>query len=470
MITKEKQVAIDNLIEQWKLSKGNGTIVAPTGFGKTYLGIEILKKVKDKEPDCPIVIVTKSAIAQSQWKKYIDSLHLNNIYLPTIEILSDWSKQGNINCKLVIVDEIQEMLTPDKIKALESINAKFKLALTATYDEIVITNYDGYNWLTYNYPEVARISKDECIDKGFISNFVEYNLGIPLIGREKTIYEDHSEYIKTILNRFNNNFDWLMYAASGRTVNGVYRTNVEIAKEIALLKGWRPDLPQDNQIDIDINKFYHPDRIIETAITFKRIIDERNKIINNYPLKLETMVALVEKFIDRKIICFSQSSIFADNLTEEVNKLHPGICSSYHSNLPSIPMTDESGEYIKYKSGDKAGQVKKFGLTTIKKNLQVMYHTGEISVISAVSALDSAFDEEKIGVAITSSGSENPIQYIQRSGRALRKKDDKWYEEFGTTYIINVYIIGTRDEEKLRKRQSTATHGIKWINNINEIC
>ena len=100
----------------------------------------------------------------------------------------------------------------------------------------------------------------------------------------------------------------------------------------------------------------------------------------------------------------------------------------------------------------------------------ILETNGEISVISAVSSLDSAFDEEKIGVAITSSGSENPIQYIQRSGRALRKKDNQWYEEFGSAYIINVYIMGTRDEEKLRKRQSTATHGIKWINSIVEIC
>ena len=79
-ILESKLARIGVGINKWRTSKDNGsyengigTMVYPTGFGKTIAGIEIINLIHSKVPNADIVILTPTDRVKKQWRGAVNN-------------------------------------------------------------------------------------------------------------------------------------------------------------------------------------------------------------------------------------------------------------------------------------------------------------------------------------------------------------------------------------------------------------
>ena len=93
----------DESMRKWISSKGKGTIVACTGYGKTRVAINCIKKVLTKYPDINILVVVPTDTLQKQWLMILDEQGLSlNV---KVQIINTTAKNG-YKCDMLIIDEI----------------------------------------------------------------------------------------------------------------------------------------------------------------------------------------------------------------------------------------------------------------------------------------------------------------------------------------------------------------------------
>lgn len=96
----------EQCVRAWLKSKGRGTIVASTGFGKSRVGLIIIKKILEKYFTQRILIVVPTTLLKEQWQQHIDSwgFSLNC----DIQVINTVIKQA-WTCDLLIIDKILSM-------------------------------------------------------------------------------------------------------------------------------------------------------------------------------------------------------------------------------------------------------------------------------------------------------------------------------------------------------------------------
>jgi hypothetical protein len=94
-------------------------------------------------------------------------------------------------------------------------------------------------------------------------------------------------------------------------------------------------------------------------------------------------------------------------------------------------------------------------------------------------ALDEGFNVENMELAITTSGTTNPIQHKQRTARVKTLEPNKEKE----TMVLNLFFkdfqifkpdgtvsyVKSRDQTKLMMRQKQSENIIHWVENIENI-
>lgn len=89
-------------IKKWLQAKGKGVLTAGTGFGKTRVGLMIIKNILLSHPDKRILIVVPTLALKEQWYNLIDnwgfSLNCEVEVINTV-ITKQWI------CDLLIIDE-----------------------------------------------------------------------------------------------------------------------------------------------------------------------------------------------------------------------------------------------------------------------------------------------------------------------------------------------------------------------------
>ena len=88
------------LIDTWVKCKCRGTLVCPTGFGKTRLGLMAVSRFQKKNPDKVVIIVVPSDPIKVQWLKELESLGLK----ADVRTYHDTSKH-EYEASLVILDK-----------------------------------------------------------------------------------------------------------------------------------------------------------------------------------------------------------------------------------------------------------------------------------------------------------------------------------------------------------------------------
>jgi superfamily II DNA or RNA helicase len=465
-------------IELWG-KFGKGTLKYMMGFGKTYVGIQIIKRLLDKHKNgVNIHIVVPNDYARTNWLNYLTEFNLSN----EVNVLTANTIVINkyfIHTDLLIIDEIHKFTSDERLKIIrgEYIKYRWNLGLTGSRITKDIEMY---------FPIIDEISETEALSNKWISNFVEYNLALTLPDKDKLRYEQYSIPIGEILSMFKgscdlfnqksksvfkNDYDILTSCFAGKKIPNNYISATLIRNTLAEKKGWNPSLELTNDYNLMLEDNWNPNIIEQRARMFNDLVKRRNDILINHPLKLKTVLDIYNKF-KCTTICFNESTEFASSISDYLNAAENHVAICYHSNIESRYLCDENGNTITTKDG----KPKKFGKGTLLKMAISGIENGFYKFLSTVRALDEALNIPNIEMVITTAGDTNPMRYAQRNARGKRVDI---YNPNKVTKIINIYfdnfynldnkLVISRDLTKLKLRQNEESNNVIWINDINDI-
>lgn len=383
-------------VTRWENNGRKGTLQFTTGVGKTNTAIIAIKKLVKIEGDSTAIhIVVPTKYLQSQWYSELSKAGLLrlNIWVCVINTYLKFPR----GCDILILDEIHNYGSLKRLQVFKTIY-KYVLGLTATIERRDLT----HNVILAHAPIVDMIGLQEAQDENYVSDFIVYNLGIELNDEDrKELTYLNKEFYKHF-SYFGHDFDLAMKCMSDKKARERY----------SKMTGF-----PESQVG------YH-------AVRFNWFMQKRKNFLYNLPSKRDITVQLMNKFIDKKVITFSENTAFADELSEHISRSR-----SYHS---------------KIKKKQKELNLEQF------KNGEV------VTAINTSKALDEGFDVGDIELAIiTSSRAVNRVD-IQRTGRTIRFKTGK------LAVIVNIYVKDSKDEDWLKARQEQSNN-IYYIEDVNDV-
>ncbi len=435
----------------------NGILNLCVRFGKTRIGIRTyIKYVKDHTDDALIIVPSESI--KATWINEIKLLNYETIHFNIITInqaLNNKLKRFG----LLIVDECHKLISTERYKIFSIIKYSKLILLTGT-----LPVGDNLKLLTDLVPIIDTITESTAVENKWISNYVEYNIPLVLPQSDAESYVKYTDIMAIIFDKyknlyktitydnnqiFNDDLDLLMSVATGKyTKLYGYLDPMDISE--ALSKKMGHSARNDN--------LWQPEYIRNECKAFNSALKNRNTILVSNRIKLQAVVYIFKKLY-KSTICFNESINFADIIAESINKeFNTIIAISYHSKLESKSLINpETGTPYTYISGAKAGQPKIFSK---KKQLEYMIAAMDndfIKCISTVKSLDEGITIKNIECIITTSGSMNPIQYEQRTGRGKTLVDDtkvaKIYNLYFEDFFHDDKLYHSRDKIKLLNRQ-----------------
>lgn len=484
MIDLYKDEKQDELLELWGKAKGFGGIEAPPRFGKTKIGFKACDRHYNKfHKSTRIAIIVPNQTIKDQWySAFSDFPHDKESYkIFTIREVSE--RNLKYKASLIIIDEAHKYTNPKtdayKVLTQKYISSNFILILTGSYTRE----------LEKIYPKVATVSLEESVEKEWIAKHHEFNISVGFTNEELQEYIEYTDYIKDTLEAFknikhrlgafglmfDNDFDVILHCSADKRVRSSIITASETRTVVAQVNGWRRDMNLNVPYYKEIDDIYSPNAIYERTSVFNTILRKRSNLINNSYNKLKGVMELCEIFKSHKIITYSQSSKFADTLTEQMNEIGEVEAVTYHSMLQSCPMINpETGEFYRYKSGAKLGQIKMFGTVSQKREALEGIIAGRYRILNTVDSFNEGVDIPDLSVIIISSGDCNKAKQFQRKTRGLTVTVDTKHK---ISFIVNLYlkntilpsgkIIYSRDLEKLKSRQNP--DDAIWLESINEL-
>jgi superfamily II DNA or RNA helicase len=442
--------------QKWRYNKGRGTYDWCPAMGKTYAALSNCNKMFIQHPNIRIYVVTPSiAIQETVWKPNILKHcfnHKDNFTVLTINYI----QENNLRLEgdLIILDEIHEYYSSDRLELVKNFKSKFILGLTGTRKD----NKNRYRLMEEIIPVIDIITEKEALDNGWISKFIEFNISTNLTEDERIKYEKTSELIRNLLAKFGRNgLDIANKCLSGgKDEFGNEYTAIQFCTGWALHNGWRNNLNLENETELKIHKMWNPKLIMGYARHLMTAIRDRKNILYNAENKLNKAIEVLKRFDKLKTICFAQSTFFADTLMYKINtEIESNICGVYHSKVKTelLPI-------------GKNGKMIKVGQTRLKRMTLEKFRNNEYRILSTASSLDRGLDINDIRLALICSATQNPTQQKQRGARAKRLE---LYDKNAIVLIVNLYVKNTQDEKWLRNRQKDTISTVFWVDSVNEI-
>ena len=265
-------------VQKWVDNKKRGTILAATGFGKTRVGLQAIKRFQAKFPEHLIIVAVPSDAIRIQWEKELSNWNLK----AEVKTYYDTSRH-KYECTMLVLDEIQKVAADTLFSTFDNVKYKLILGLTATFERL-----DGRDKLISKYcPVIDEITISECISKGWLSDYTEY-----LVLIEPEDIEDYNKVNRQFLDHFSY-FDYNFNKAMAMFSDWKYR--VRYIKEHNLSK-------EEGKI------------LMAHAAGFNRTMQARKKYINNHPKKIELTNLILEHRADKKCITFSNTIAMAERI------------------------------------------------------------------------------------------------------------------------------------------------------------
>lgn len=275
-------------IKKWVAAKGKGTLVMPTGLGKTYTSIMAIKAVLKKYPNLRVLVVVPTTALRDQWVNEIDTHSLTfNVEVQIINtvVKHQWS------CDFLVIDEAHRLGADQFRLVFECVKYKLILGLTATFERL-----DGKHTIIQKYcPIVDEISLLEAQANGWISQYKEYQVLIDV--DDIDVYKEYNRQWTEHFEFFQFDFGLAMKMV------GSEGWKAKLAYRDTIYKG--NDEEKKKQILNAIN--YH-------AMGFVRTMTQRKAFINNHPKKIEIAKKIMDARPNSKIITFSNNVKMAESL------------------------------------------------------------------------------------------------------------------------------------------------------------
>ena len=395
-LNPEKLAEQKAFIELWKSNGAKGTLEAVTGFGKTAVALLTIKDMNERYPDRITQIVVPTLVLQKQWLLEIKSWGLKNV---SVHVINSYVMTPR-STHLLVLDEIHRYGSTVFSKVFEVTRYNFIMGLTATMER-----QDGMHELIEDYcPIIKKITLKEALEKGYVSEYVVFNLPVFLTKLDSNSYDQMNRKFNYYFSFFQNDFDLAMACLTDADRRKAYAEELGVEEKSVMV----------------------------AAVNFSRFLRERKTFLYENKSKLLAVTEIAKHFSDKKIIVFSETAAFADEVAKSTGyKSFP-----YHT---------------------------KVGKKEARENMEAFKTSKKFNLISAVRSIEEGLDIKDLDLVVMVSGNSTKRQYIQRLGRGIRVKDNK------LAVIINIYIHGTQDEVWLRRRQSTNTSNVLWVNTVDEI-
>lgn len=438
---------------KWSLNEFAGTIEWPTGVGKTRSATEAIQLLRRNDPNRTVVVVVPKISLKNQWEKGL--LELGLMENTEVVVINSLVKRKTVTeCDMLILDEIHRYAAETFSKVFQKVKYHFILGLTATLKRI-----DGKHDILSKYcPIIDKMSLYEAKKEGYIAQFREYNLGIELTAEEAELYRGFAATYGYNLDKFNGNFELMLECSYGlepkifRNASGSEAILEPRVVKRAVSLGWRGNTPFQAFKQLQINKVaargqrqdiwgntghqFSPKRLYVNALQGMRAIRKMKEFISLSPGKRLAAVELTKLF-NRKTIIFGERIAQAQLILQGIGEK----AVIYHSEMTAR----EKNEALR----------------------KLFAEDDEVNTVITAKSLDEGFDWPEAELGIIESRTSSQTQQTQRRGRVVRLHvftdgTDK------RGIIINIYLIGTKDEEWLRK-SLRGTPLSRWVTSIDEI-
>ena len=273
------------IVQKFADNNGKGTLLAATGFGKTFTAIMVIIRLIKARPTGKVIIVVPTINLKAQWTK---ELKKHKVHKNCEVFVINTAYKKKAKCDLLICDEIHAYGAEQFIKVFDKIQYDFIFGLTAT-----IERTDGKHDILLEYaPVIDEVPIEECHQNGWVSNYLVYNLAVPMEDDEQEAYDKANKRFRYAAGR-------LGFGGSSSFNNARSLLNDKSAA------------PESRAI----------------AAIYYNSMRERGDICKNSRAKIPVIKQILDKFDDRKALLFSASTKFADEVQEELGD----VCLSFHS-------------------------------------------------------------------------------------------------------------------------------------------
>ena len=485
MLDNSKSIRQEKGILLWKDNDFHGTLNYVPRFGKTRVIEQVVSRTRSNNLHSSIMILVPTDIAY-QNVRHIEKQY--NCICYTKYKLYNAIENGSFNLLdetyILIVDEIHKFLEDKDLLILSKLKAKFKLGLTGSK----LNTVEKSNLRKIGFPVIDIITEDEALVHNWIADYEEYNLKVDISESDKRRLKSLTDNIDNIVTNFrgiykrvnsafnytifNSDFELLQSCYSGKNVLDTFGKFLQFIQPdklrlvVASIQGYKRDVVITNSAIENIQRFWHPDNIAELAKSYIKAVKARNDYFKYNVSKVNTILELSNK-IQKPTIVYNDSIDMIEHLSKSLKVSNV----KYHSQMESIYLYDENDEIIRYASGEKKGEPKLFGKTTIKKLAIESITSGESLYLITGRSLNESLNLPMIECIICTSGDTNPNTYDQRVARGktidMNNKDKKCLiiNIFIDDFIVDGCFVRSRDKEKLILRQSNVKNVIFIENN-----
>lgn len=353
---------------KWIKSKCRGTIVQPTGCGKTTTALKCLKSILDKYQTLRVLVVVPTDNLKNQWRTQLDGWGME--FNADIQVINTVIKH-TWNVDILVLDEEHRYAAETFRQVFKQVKYKYILGLTATFERL-----DGKHELIQKYcPVIDEVTLIEAKINHWIAEYKEY-----LVVLETDDIDIYKEYNKSFIASFEFfNFDWNL--AMEQIGPAGYKAQIKYRDKLC------PNGSTEDKKKTLQSIKYH-------AVNFMRMIQKRKAYINNHPKKVEIARQIIEARNNSKIITFSNNIKMAE----------------------SIGM---GGQVYTGKDSKKKARA----------NLEE-FNEVKIGLIHSVAKLNEGADIKGLNIGIILGLDSSEIKAIQRRGRCIRFEKDKVAEIF----------------------------------------
>ena len=288
----------------------------------------------------------------------------------------------------------------------------------------------------------------------------EMHIGVDMSDDDIRQSKEYDEYLTTSMGVFGSfeNADRCRVGDNVLNISaGQFR--YDLAKE----NGWSETLDMSIDFNVEIDKIYNPNALFERANVLYNVIRERSKLLTDNNAKLPAIVDIINKHPDKKILIISKRGEFANIIANYINDNTPLLCGEYHDAIPEQYIRDETGDYIRYKSGENKGKPKLFKSKALSTMCLDRFNSSDksqsINLLSIKNSSDTKLKTAIDVVIFTSALCTSVNEFINRfDGIELNSNP---------IYSYVLYCNDSSEYQKLANRQ--ITNNVKLIESEKNI-
>jgi len=444
-MTAYEKLQLD-VVKGFRQKRGKAGVYIYKPISPYNIIIKIVELFNKAHTNSKICIICRESYEAKELREYFNRLNVTSI----IDVLSVGYVRSNFNYQydLIITVKVEEF---SKLKVISE-NTKFYLFI---FDKRVI-NSPITKRIENNFNIInTTISVDKIINESIYSPVKETLIGVDLIDKLQTKYNEYSEFILQSMKIYGN-FETLDKCRNGNKVMNL--SNIQVCNAVATNNGWNEDLDTKEEFNRRVDEIYNPNALLERAQVSYNIMRQRRDLVTDYTGKYEEVLRICKENINKKILIISSRGSYAYELSVYLNT--NGIpCGNYHDSIPDTYLCDTNGNRITYKTGVKQGEPKIFGTIYLSNEDLKRYNSNEINVLSIKNASDVKLSCDCDIVIITSPLCSEIFEIKRRYKNVLFRTNP--------LIVYTIYCNNTIEHTKLDKLENTPIHEIIRDEEIN---